>query len=464
MDRTRIALLAFISIALAPYVAACFFIHPFGDDFSYAVAGMRTELFPRLRDEYLNWNGRWASNPLLLRGPLVLGIEQGLWLYRLVPVLLMITATFGWRAFLRALLPALSSADLLLGSLLLLLLSLQVMTDLGEGLYWYTGAITYTLAGALSLFVMAFWLRAWRDEWRLTGTAAFRIGLLAVLVADFNELHMVFMVLLHALLLVVHRMEKGRWHAGIAGALVAVLAAGGVMAMAPGNAVRAAQFPMKHDALHSAMWGVIQSGRFLATWFLSPAVLLFGLLVLANARWISDRLGISPSLSLPDPRWIMASIGILVIAAMGLPYWTTGLLGQHRTVNATWLFIMPMLLVALASLVRLNWRPISQRMQWAAWTLLFVTLLFIGNGGRISADLLSGRFQHFDLQLITRYATIESAVREGSESIALLPLTDPPAAPHYMDAGSDPGFWINRSLAYYFGADDVPVKVEAPQR
>ena len=68
--RFSIVIGALLALALARYIILAFYVHPFADDFSYAVAGMRTELLPRLWDEYNLWNGRWFSNIMVLRGPL----------------------------------------------------------------------------------------------------------------------------------------------------------------------------------------------------------------------------------------------------------------------------------------------------------------------------------------------------------------------------------------------------------
>jgi hypothetical protein len=465
MDRARIVLSAIVAIALARYAAACLFIHPFGDDFSYAVAGMRTELVPRLLEEYKHWNGRWASNALVLRGPLVLGMEQGLLIYRLVPVILLGVAWFGWRSLARALMPGLSRADALLAPSLLLLIALHAMPDLGEGLFWYTGAITYFLPASLTLFLFAFWVQVFRDGWRLDRAQLVKAALLAVIIAGFNETHMVLMVLLHILLLGANWRDRRDWHRGIAVVLVAVLAAGAVMALAPGNAVRAAQFPLRGEMLRSIGWGALQTGRFLGSWLLSPVALFAAILVLSNGRWVLERAPWVVYRPLPGARLLSAVIILLVFAAMALPYWTTGLLGQHRTVNAAWLFILPCIVLLIGSLlVARQWSVLPVSWRTMAWALLFICIFFTGSGGRLSGDLLSGRFARLDQQLERRYAIMEEARSSGKRDLMLPALDELPVSAHYLDAGDDPGWWINRSIGLYFGADSMSISVQPPAR
>lgn len=458
MDRWRLLLAVLTAAALARYAAACCFIHPFGDDFSYAVAGMRTDLLPRLRDEFMHWNGRWASNPLVLRGPLLLGMDSGLLLYRAVPVALLALAWLGWRAFLRAAWPSLKRTDALLGAALLLLISLHLLPDVGEGLYWYTGSVSYMLPGALALFVVAFWLRAYSDDWRMPAARLAGAVALALFIAGCSELHMVFMVVLHAVVLAVQVRDRGRPLPGILIALVLVLIAGAAMALAPGNAVRGAQFPMRHDLLRSLGWGGLQTMRFLGTWLLSPALLAAALIVFARKG--SRARSAQRERAMPSTARLLAFITGLVFIAMTLPYWTTGLLGQHRTANATLLFVLPFAVLALLASGRTRFAKIPAGIERLAWALFFAAVFFTGSGGRLSNDLFSGRFARFDEQLIRRYALIEEAVAHGEERIVVPALVDPPATAHYMELSGNAEHWVNRSKAQYFGADALRLTVE----
>lgn len=447
-------------ISLGRYFIAACFAHPFGDDFSYAVAGMRTELLPRLWDEYNLWNGRWASNPLVLRGPLILGIDDGLWLYRAIPCLLLAFGLCSARSLGQALLPGLSPRDSWLAGGMLLILGLQGLPDPGEGIYWYTGAITYFLPATLIWFLLSIWIRAWHEGWEMPLSRAFGAGLLAMVISGFNELHMVFMVLLHVALLLRVRADRKRLipHVWIPMGLVLIGAT--VMLLAPGNGVRGAQFPLSHELGRTVLWGSMQSGRFIALWLLSPVFLSALFVAVGHAMslrrasvWLED-------VRLPGPLPLSALILGFVLVAMALPYWATGLLGQHRTVNATWLFILP--LVVLLVLVQLHRRGLSAMqvgLRNAAALVLAMALLFTGTSGTLTRDMASGRMASFDALLQERYDLLRDAAMTGEARVNLEPLHDPPATFHFLDAGTDPGYWVNRSLAFYFGADSTEVTV-----
>jgi Family of unknown function (DUF6056) len=467
MDRRiSIVLVVLLALALARYIALAFYVHPFADDFSYAVAGMRTELLPRLWDEYNLWNGRWLSNILVLRGPLVLGMEQGLWLYRLIPLLLLALSWFGAYALIRSLARGMDPRNAAVGAALFLLLYLQLMPDLSEGIYWYTGAVSYLLPGALMLLLFASWLRTYRAPRHTRARWVALNVLLTVIIAGCNELHMVFMVLFHVALLWLRWRSARKVDRKMVVVLVFACLAAAVMIAAPGNSGRSAQFPHKHELGHTLLWGGLQTGRFLLTWVLSPALLITSFLFLASGSWLRSRLCTLVLVFNIRPMAVFALLVIMVFVAMALPYWSTGLLGQHRTVNAALLFFLPLWFLMLTMFgIDPVFKPghrvvLSPLHRGLVLALLVPVFFFTGSGARVGGDLVSGRMGEFDAQLGARYAAIERAKLEGRTDLLLPSLTTKPHSLRYLDGSFDGGQWINRSIAYYFGADSLWITID----
>ncbi len=460
MDRrSTLFFLVAVVLILLRYVVIAFHVHPFADDFSYAVAGMHNPLLKRLVDEYHFWNGRWFSNILVLRGPLVLGLHGGLPLYRMVPVLLLVLLGGGAYALVHAVAPSLGRLRKLGVVLVLLALFLHLLPDLSEGVYWYTGAVTYLLPNALLLFLLAVWLRI---EHVMPTSRPLWLVLAVVLIcciAGCNELHMVYLVLFHGFgLLLVSRHSKrlaSRWVIGLVVACIAAV----FMITAPGNAGRAAQFPLRADVMHTVYWGALQTGRFLLTWMASPAFILFSLIALHFLQVRMEEFRSRLQGIALRPRWVLVLMVSVVFISMALPYWSTGLLGQHRTVNAT---LVPFLVlwcwfllgVARERAMARRPSPLGPRMQLVAVLLLAVSLAFTGVGGRLTGDLLSGAFPRFDAGLHDRYLQLEEAAVSHSPEVQV-PTVLPPDGFRYLDGTSDPGHWINRSIMQYFGADDT---------
>lgn len=470
MDR-RIALglVALLVIALARYIAVAFYVHPFADDFSYAVAGMHNELFLRLADEYRFWNGRWLSNILVLRGPLVLGMEKGLWLYRCVPVAMLVITWCGAFALMRSLVSvsAFPRWSIVVGASLFLQIYLQLMPDVSEGIYWYTGSVSYQFSGALMLFLAAAWVKLLDAKKERRASWLATVVVLAVVICGCNELHMVYMVLLHTALLFVPQSARFRVRPSVLVVLGFVLVAAMVMVLAPGNAGRAAQFPHKHEIDRTLLWGSLQTGRFLLVWIASPTLLIASLLYLMIGRWIMERSTLLQLLAGIHPwRWALFTVA-MVFLSMALPYWNTGLLGQHRTVNATLLLFLPCWFIFL-TIVRERWLRsaswlalIPLRRAPVACALLALAVLATGSGGQISKDILTGRLARFDAELTERYARIERAAANGSSLEQFPALENRPASLRFNDATPDPEHWINRSITQYFGSGDLRIAVGA---
>ncbi len=454
-------------VGLLRYLWAACYVHPFADDFSYAVAGMHNALGPRLLDEYRFWNGRWFSNILVLRGPLVLGLEEGLWLYRSVPILLIALIWLGAYSLARVWVDAsaLPRRTLFLASGWFTLLYLHLMPDPSEGIYWYTGAVSYQLPGALMLMAAAAWGRSAYWERQKRWKAMLFALLLAVICCGCSELHMVYMVLLHALWLLWSVKLRSIPPSSAALAFAIVLIAAAVMVLAPGNAGRAAQFPHKQELGRTLIWGALQTGRFLFTWVLSPSLLLVSLLFLSLVRYIPLRASFIAQLrSVPVLGPISITVG-LVFLSMALPYWSTGLLGQHRTVNATLLLFLPCWFLLLLMLHE-RWRVgprgsvhLPNGYRTAVLVLLTITLFFTGSGGALTSDLLSGRMAQRNRALHQRYAMVRMAIDRGDATVVLPPLAPPVTSLRFLDAGPDPNHWINRSMAQYFGAPELILSV-----
>ncbi|MDX9750708.1 MAG: DUF6056 family protein [Flavobacteriales bacterium] len=445
------AVLLFISLMLARQAWLAMYVHPYADDFNYAAVGMQHDLLPRLAVEREVWNGRWASNPLMLRGPMVLGPGRGLPLYRTVPVLLVLASIAALMVLLRRVVRA-SRRDLAWWAAGAMVLYLHLMPDLGQGIHWYTGAVTYQLGAVLLLVHGAAVIDVHRNGPRVP---TLLVAVVALLVAGgFNEVNAVLLVALHAALcLWPPRGSRAVPHVRWALLLIAL---GGLwyVAAAPGNAVRGAGFPARHDPFLTLAWSTAQTGRFLLRWAFDPAVLLATLLMLHVLR---RRPGPVPPL--PYGRWpLTAALVAMVWVVMVLPYWSTGLLGQHRTVNVACFLFLPLWAAVVIAWDREVFRPrgwrlpgMAARHRPLAGALLVLCLLLTGNDARVNADLFSGRAARYDRQMMERYDRVYAAVRNGAQEVAVPPLHDPPRSLAPLDLRTDPHHWINAGMAAWAG-------------
>lgn len=437
-------------LLLLPYLWIARHAHPYADDLSYA-AHSDGELVPRLCQEYRGWNGRMSSNILVLRGPLRNGLAKGLDAYRWMPVLWTLGLLAAWFMLLGAhVFGPLPRWQRLFGAFLLILLWYNVMPDITEGLYWYTGAATYT-AGSIALIV------AWSGWLRLAdGTGGgWTLGagtLSASLWALFSsEVHMLLVVLSVACLLA-WQWHRRRLEIPVVLCGMIVFAAAAVMIGAPGNAVRGALFPDRGRVGHTLLMASLQTLRFVVEWIATPALAVFSVI------WykVSGRFMAMPVARLAPVIPLVAGL-FLTGSLMALPYWTTGMLGQHRTVNVACLFFLPCWTLFLLSLRRrLQLRRSVRPSVHAFLALLLAALLFGGNGGRVIGDLASGAARQNDEALMKRYGDILEGATEGG-SVLLNAQPRCTKALRIPDPHPDPSHWVNRSMARLLDAGDVRI-------
>ncbi|MBP6391281.1 MAG: hypothetical protein KA175_09705 [Flavobacteriales bacterium] len=455
--RVRV-LLFLVLVWLLPYVYLAFHVHPFGDDWSYAVLGRWYALWPRLLQEYRDINGRFSSNVLLLCHPMALGLRSGLLVYRTAPVLLLLLLLAGSYALLRAgFRGAMGRSEASLAAAVLVVLFVHGLPDLSEGLYWYTGAVTYLLPCAASLFVCAavMILRMTNGQrWRrpLFALAA----VLLVFIALSCELHMVLAIMFAATFLYACSVRSRKLEAVPVILLLIAMGCGVLMFLAPGNLIRELNYPQRGEVLRTAVYGALQSFRFIVVWVASPLLLPISVLwVEVDRRY--DILG----QVVPYGGKLLLGSVVVVFVAMALPYWTTGTLGQHRTVNVAWFCFLP----AYAVLIALGYRKAFGEAGWpwiqrafvkrVALIAALIALFFTGNTGRVWRDIGSGRAGAYDVAMHQRYALVTSAIRSGRDTLVLAPPARMPASLRILDAGPDPEHWANRYLVRYFGGEEM---------
>lgn len=426
---------------------------PYGDDWGYAAMGMRSDPLERLVHEHHTWNGRYFSNALVLYGPLTLGLGIGLPLYRAVPVVLLVLVTAAMAWLLAAwpkLIPRRSDRWALAAAFNLL--HLHAMPHLGEGLYWYTGAVTYHWAWLLLLVHAGALIRLERAGPRRL-QVPIAVGSL-VAAAGCNETAMVLLVCGHAgwtlaELVNTRTAPFRRW-----GMLAMAVGCGLFVALAPGNAVRSMHFDQRHDVLLTLGMGGAQAARFALTWLSDPVVLC----ALFLAWWAGRTRATAPGAFQRASPWLIAAALALGVGTL-LPYWTMGMLGQHRTLN----FVLGPFLIGIIGAawtlgLHMRDRPVPGWLATStavrmAFGLALVGLLVWGNDRWVTRDLLSGDAWRFRWHTADLHRTITFAVRSGSPQAELPVFPQPLRSLRIPELTADPDAYWNRTLAGYFGGD-----------
>ncbi len=459
--------LGILVLAVLRHLVLALYIHPYADDFSYAVAGMETPLGERLVQEYTSWNGRYFSNILVLRSPLVLGIATGLWLYRLAAILLIVLTWYAAFHFLRVLLPKVARSITATGALAFLLLQLHAMPDASEGFYWYTGAVTYQLANVLSLFLAGNWVVLSRSSEQPSLLWYVVQSVLIIAIAGSNEVHMAFLVLGHAAFMLWKWNQEGRWCRPTLVLFSLTVVCASIVAVAPGNATREALFPLRHDAWRTLTYSVAQTGRFTLLWI--AVLALPSIFFIAFLRKGIEQGMIRP-FARPLNKWLVLLMPFaLVFVSMVVTYWPTGLLGQYRTLNMAQFYFIPAWFFALAAWDQAVFRkrswflehPNPALVQWA-FVLLCTTFLWKGRDGRVTDDLLSGRMARYDEGMMARYSAVSLSSFPTSDRHFDFAPVEQPTSLVILSLDTSAAHWMNQSYAKYFGVAGVRVNSATP--
>jgi hypothetical protein len=261
---------------LAPWVYCAFYAHPIADDYCYANLSQHNSFFSEYCKQYFTWNGRYSSNLLVLLNPLLTG---SLLNYQIIPVILILLTVAGFYGFLKAIVSRqLNNIYCWCISLGLTCLYLFEMPSPAEGFYWYTGAITYQLANCIALFYLALLIQYYFRKYLFKQWLhALLLVLLLILLIGFNETILLMFLSLHTALflggIITRNFAVG--FKKLTTLLFAIaLVASLVVILAPGNGFRAALFPGNHQLVHSILFSLMQTSRFVLDW-VSNLPLLF---------------------------------------------------------------------------------------------------------------------------------------------------------------------------------------------
>lgn len=450
MSIRRSAFQAALAVVAFQFVVASAFVFPIGDDLDFASAARESGVWVAWRQQYLTWNGRFASNLLAL------AIPSTLTAYRLTIAFFMLALLVA-TALLVASLSAgrLNRRDVATTALVVVGLYFSRMPSIGEGTYWYTSAVTYHVAMVLATVQLALAARAAEGGVLFLPAAA-----LLFIVCGFNEILPPMMALLYAVLAVfapIDRRKRARF-----AVLCAVAVAGGlVVLLSPGNAARLSAYTgARHLGPSVAMTG-LQTVRFLSDWATDGAVLL------ATALWMATSARVLPQFDSKHARTLalLCAAGLLLVVPIAAfpAYWATGSLGQHRTLNSAF-FVFLLLWFAAAGF----WASSSRTAAAITSTIdplkvplaaaLLAALAFTRNGYAIGEDFATGRFTRFQREMRARDDRLERCRIDSAPLCVIDPIEDLPRSLFIVEVSNDPHDWVNVAYARRYGLRQVQLQ------
>src|SRR5262249_3706199 len=149
-----------------------------------------------------------------------------------------------------------------------------------------------------------------------------------------------------------------------------------------------------------------------AAWTTSGPLLLASLLFLPLAAEVAERAPVFRAVT-PLSATAMAAGAVLTIPIATFPvYWSTGVLGQHRTPSVACFVFVLLWFAALTGLVATGRLPAptgliaDRRVRAAAFVLCAASLACTGNASVVAVDVAHGRPLTFAREMTTRYEAL----------------------------------------------------------
>jgi hypothetical protein len=321
---------------------------------------------------------------------------------------------------------------------------------LNEGFYWYTGMVTYQLAFAFSLIYLSVFFN------NHTRFRVLFLILLQAFIVGCNEIAMVYLIIFHLLVLC---FKKGKTTSNLDYLLflTSVIFALFVF-FAPGNDIRSSYFEgVSHRFSYSFLMSILQVFRFVLALnyglvlFISAFILYFKL---PNLNTILD------ILKFRNQIYILPVILFLLLFVSIFPaYWTTGIMGQHRTVNFAFFICIPFLFYYYFLLIRKYeslFRKVFSRINKFSILFLLVSIFSTKNFIGVISDIYFEKQIKFDVENNARYIEIEKQLRDKKKDVYLTKLKTHPSSIFIYDLENDPNHLVNLGYQRYW---KIPGKV-----
>jgi hypothetical protein len=446
----KIIVIILLITALIPYFLLSYYCNPSADDFSFAIKAREGDLLQQLKSEYSSWNGRYFSNVLVLLSPLSF---SSLSVYKILPVILiLLTICSNYFLLLQLAGKIFSKLKIFAAAVILSLLFIYQVPDLAEGIYWYTGAVTYHAGNILTLLYAGLIIKWFRTNAPFRKKIYFILLIIpACIIPGMNEVIMLFLIGFQLLIVIISFKNHLQWKPMLL-LFVLIIAASSFVIFSPGNAGRSMQFDGDHRLLYSVAFSLLQFIRFFCEWISSLPLFIASFFYILIHEELKNKSILFKNSFYLSPYTTLALMPIVIFICVFPPYWSTGLLGQHRTVNvAYFLFVFVWFINLCAWMNKIERVELKMRMQIKKSLFLLMMISFIAtkNGYTSVMDLLKGKAAEYDRQMSERFEQMKNADESQTGIIYFPPLTKPVSL-FVLDITDDTASWLNMGYTEYF--------------
>lgn len=465
MDKERIvkyAIIIMLLLSIFPLVYVSIYSRPSADDYNYAVTTYNLiksgewDIFALLKKAfeldlhfYNTWQGLYTSAFILSLHPGIFGEEY----YFIGSLLLMFILWISVYIFFSEVAKkvVIKERKMIFNiSLLILVVLLQGMPSITQGIYWFNGAWNYTFFFCITLINCSMIINYCTNNKRL-GLLIFST-ILSFLISGGNHVTAFLNIMILFLFLVLFIRKKS----GIIFPFISALIGWGIMFNAPGTAVRQERLSQQGivGTIIHAGWGAY---KYICDWiniqFLAFLVLLIPcmIIILRNVDIDYKRLKIHPIIT------IVVEV-VILCGMLSVPYMAMGTFGADRVINVVWFTFI--ILSTLNWIYLLLWSKVLLQVKNVKYNKNFLFLLVLvcflicfynkSNTLLVLNDIKTGTAVEYAEACDERYAIMEESNQSDIVYVEPLPYE---SVLFFSDLSTDVTNWKNVAWKEYFGIE-----------
>ncbi len=430
-------------LTILPFIIISFFNNPTADDFCYNCKSRDLGFWNAQLSWYNDWSGRYFSSAILSIKPLV---SDSFLIYKLIPVLLLISLFISIYYLSSLLLVNLKKRDFFILTFFILVMYLIQMPSISQGLYWLAGSITYQLSNILAILLFCFLIK-------LIETNERKYLILSIIFAFFvigsNEASMLLISFLIGVIFIFKSFQQKRINFSILILLIFVVIFSAIVIKSPGNAIRASYYPNKNQIFYAIYKSILAVKSYLGIWL--PFIIVFTFLFF---DYFNKKIEIRTS-KIFNVNPIIVFLIVFSIPFIGFftGYWSVGRTPPFRTINIIYFYFLIGLIYLIFVIffkLKQNKNDFINYSKWVKYSLFIIIFIQLGQENNIRtaySDLFSGKAYNYDLELKSRYKIIQNS----SNDILYVPaLTFKPTTIFCGDITNDSKDWRNQCYDSYY--------------
>lgn len=314
------------------------FNFPSADDFDIIVLVNKLGYKDAQLSYYQNWTGRFISTAILF-----LMSKENFVAYRSFPIALLFLLFLSFYCVVKSLFKSDIKTQINVTCYLFLFFLLTLPT-ISEGLYWWSGAITYQLANIFTLFLASCLVTLLKKRSLTHTLMGCLFGFLAV---GCNETSLILIVSSLSLLILLKYFSEYKFNKQLLAILFCCFVSGAIVYFAPGNNTRAST-GQNHNFIFSLLMGMADTSRLTFRW-IGP-IILVSTLILSETLKKNDR----PLLIYLTEKFRLYKLSIFIIPlflSLFVGFWFLQAPIPTRATNTVFLYLIlatAFIIIALA--------------------------------------------------------------------------------------------------------------------